>query len=167
MSLMCVVRLKKKNQAPNWTEKNKSSGSNVIPLAFKRVCYRSVYIERSQGWETPNVAFSHSGWDIGRRHPFKHLFCVSILIRFSIRVWVFFFHNNSNLKAAKLFSFNTFAHLQDAWFSGWIRRDRKQAVCAQGSQEEGQAETAERVWGFPLEGWNILKLDRGGDCMIL
>ena len=24
----------------------------------------------------------------------------------------FFFHNNSNLKAAKLFSFNTFAHLK-------------------------------------------------------
>ena len=33
----------------------------MIPLAFKRVCYGSVYIERSQGWETPNVAFSHSG----------------------------------------------------------------------------------------------------------
>ena len=43
----------------NWKKKN--SGFNVIPLALKRVCYGSVYIERSQGWETPNADFSHLG----------------------------------------------------------------------------------------------------------
>ena len=56
----------------------------MIPLALKRVCYGSVYIERSQGWETPNADFSHLGRDTGRRHSFKHLFCISfVVIRFS------------------------------------------------------------------------------------
>lgn len=60
---MCVVRLKKKKKIRLQTElkKKKNSGSNVIPLALKRVCYGSVYIERSQGWETPNADFSHLG----------------------------------------------------------------------------------------------------------
>ena len=145
----------------NWKKKN--SGFNVIPLALKRVCYGSVYIERSQGWETPNADFSHLGWDIGRRHSFKHFFCSDQIFYMSMS----FFHNSSNLEAAKLFSLNTFAELQDAWFSRWICWDRRQAVGAQGSGEEGQGETAEWVWGFPLEEWNILELDRGGDCMIL